>query len=208
MLLYNAPLIRGLATKKEKMLLLDPKVIRDGLELTSHSQFVEFALLLGTDFSTRIHNMGPVRALKGIRESGTVEEVVQTLKSRASNVKLRMSDNLFLQQVRVARTVFTSLPPIPKDLPDILKARDAAAASPSSSIEAVKSVLRRYGLWRILKAEVVEDPVEEETEEDADEWSLQAKMYRQSDLESGVSGGIFGLQVDSEPQQEEVKQVE
>lgn len=50
--------------------------IREVLQLTRAS-FVDFAFLLGTDFSQRIKNVGPARALRFIKEYGSIERVIE-----------------------------------------------------------------------------------------------------------------------------------
>ena len=59
MAVYGAPLIRRISTSalptkgKEGMSVLNPYKLREELKL-SHEQFVDFALLCGTDFTQRI----------------------------------------------------------------------------------------------------------------------------------------------------------
>ena len=67
------------------------------------------ALLLGTDFSQRIKNVGPQRALKFIREHGSIERVIE----RERKYSPRISEKSYLKQVEIARLVFQTLPPVP-----------------------------------------------------------------------------------------------
>ncbi len=83
--------------------------VREGLQL-SRTSFVDFALLLGTDFSERIRNIGPMRAYKFIKEHGTIEGVV----TNETKYRHRLGPDAYLEQVRVARGIFATLPPIPK----------------------------------------------------------------------------------------------
>ena len=59
--------------------------MRDALQLDREA-FVDFALLLGTDFSQRIKNVGPARALKFIRQHRTIERVLEQESKYAASV--------------------------------------------------------------------------------------------------------------------------
>ena len=85
-----------------------------------HDSFIDFALLLGTDFSERIKNVGPARALRFIKEHGSIERVI------ASEVKYppRLPANAYLAQVELARVVFRTLPPLPNQDLLVPKGRD------------------------------------------------------------------------------------
>ncbi|KIM20976.1 hypothetical protein M408DRAFT_44537, partial [Serendipita vermifera MAFF 305830] len=62
--------------KKRPLMEIDSEVVREALAL-KREQFVDFALLLGTDFTPRLKNVGPVRALKFIRAHGSIEEIIK-----------------------------------------------------------------------------------------------------------------------------------
>lgn len=113
--------------------------VRTVLEL-DRASFVDFALLLGTDFSQRIKNVGPARALKFIREHGSIERVIE----QETKYHPRLPADMYLEQVEVARLVFATLPPIPDK--ELLEQKD-------SDPEAVAAVLQRYGLHRISTAD-------------------------------------------------------
>ena len=61
---------------------IHPGLVREGLELTE-AQFLDLCILCGTDFSGTISNIGSQRALRLIREYGTIERILVALKDRA-----------------------------------------------------------------------------------------------------------------------------
>lgn len=108
--------------------------VRTVLEL-DRAGFIDFALLLGTDFSRRIKNLGPTRALKFIREHGSIEQIID----RERKYTPKGSEKEYLEQVVIARDVFRTLPPVP-DLA-LLKSKEA-------NNELVTSILQKYNLHR------------------------------------------------------------
>lgn len=80
------------------------------LNLT-RSAFVDFALLLGTDFSQRIRQVGPSRALDFIRAHGSIEKVIEA----ETKYKPKIPREDYLKQINLGRSVFETLPPIPED---------------------------------------------------------------------------------------------
>lgn len=134
MLVYEATLIRNITSRIEPLVVVSGSEIRTVLEL-DRSSFIDFALLLGTDFSQRIKNVGPNRALKFIREHGTIEQVIE----REHKYSPRVSKQVYLEQVRIARLVFQTLPPVPD--PQLLKAEERDNAL-------VSAILQRYRLNR------------------------------------------------------------
>ncbi|KAK0449710.1 PIN domain-like protein [Desarmillaria tabescens] len=109
-IIYEVPLIRNITNQAGPLIVVSGSDVRKGLQL-SRTSFVDFALLLGTDFSERIKNIGPVRAYKFIREHGTIEGVV----TNETKYRHRLEPDAYLEQVRVARGIFETLPPIPKN---------------------------------------------------------------------------------------------
>lgn len=74
----------------------------------SRAAFTDFCLLLGTDFTNRLRNAGPVRALAMIKAHSRIERVV------ARETRYRPDDvRAYLNTVRHARKIFSSLPPVP-----------------------------------------------------------------------------------------------
>ncbi|KAH8829363.1 PIN domain-like protein [Flagelloscypha sp. PMI_526] len=126
-LLYNAPLLRGTTSRHENMILLDPSLIVKGLSLQSHDDFLEFALLLGTDFSPRIKNVGPSRAMKGIQQFKTAEKLVESLKGSKYDPKEQTKTHL--SKLREARMVFTTVPPIPEEFDRAIESAGAETKS-------------------------------------------------------------------------------
>ncbi|KAI8976722.1 PIN domain-like protein [Trametes punicea] len=107
-LIYEAPLIRNVASSNGPLTLISGADVRAVLQL-DRTRFIDFALLLGTDFSQRIKNIGPARALKFIREHGSIERVLE----QEPQYPPRTAPEEYLQQIELARLVFQTLPPIP-----------------------------------------------------------------------------------------------
>jgi flap endonuclease-1 len=116
-LIYGAPLVRNITSRDKSLLLISGAEVRSALSLDAPA-FVDFALLLGTDFAPRIRKIGPHRALQYIRKHGTIERILAEEKQYAPRVPLRA----YLQAVRDARDVFGRLPPVPA--PQALEARE------------------------------------------------------------------------------------
>lgn len=102
------------------------------------SQFLDFALLLGTDFTDRIRNVGPIRALKFILSYGSIEKIIDG--EPKYTPKYTISD--YLEQVRAARAVFQLTPTVPA--PELLKVRQ-----PNDSL--VLEVLQKFQLQRFAE---------------------------------------------------------
>ncbi|KAK7036444.1 hypothetical protein VNI00_011641 [Paramarasmius palmivorus] len=107
-LIYEAPLIRNITNRKEPLTVVSGAEVRSLLQLT-REMYIDFALLLGTDFSQRIKNVGPARALKFIRTYGSIENIIQSETKYSPSVIPE-----YLQQVVAGRTVFQTLPPVPE----------------------------------------------------------------------------------------------
>lgn len=107
-LIYEAPLIRNISNRTGPISIISGSDVRSLLQL-SRSSFIDFALLLGTDFSPRIKNIGPRRALDFIRIHGSIERVLE----EEPRYSLRMSAETYLAQVKLARMIFRTLPSPP-----------------------------------------------------------------------------------------------
>lgn len=142
-LVYEAPMIRNITSRKDPLVLLSGSEIRSVLHL-DRSSYIDFVLLLGTDFSQRIKNVGPHRALKFIRQHGSIEGVIEHEKQFPP----RVAPQAYLQQVQVARLAFTTLPPIPD--PEELRQKEWDNAQ-------VRSLLERFGLLRATAAYFLDD---------------------------------------------------
>ncbi|KAG2134858.1 PIN domain-like protein [Suillus clintonianus] len=135
-LVYEAPLIRNIANRNDPLILVYGSHVRSALQL-SKSAYIDFLLLLGTDFSQRIKNVGPQRALKFIREYGSIERVI----AQEHKYPPRLSKQMYLEQVGIARLAFATLPPTPD--PEMLKQRDVNHAK-------VADIVQKYRLQRVL----------------------------------------------------------
>ncbi|KAG6868149.1 hypothetical protein C0993_007093 [Termitomyces sp. T159_Od127] len=133
-LIYEAPLVRNLTNKDTPLTVVSGAEIRAILQL-DRASFVDFAVLLGTDFSQRIKNVGPARALKFIREHGSIERVIELETKYAPP----LTPQEYLDQVGVARVVFTTLPPVPD--PELLEQGEPDEAK-------VAELLQKYGLGK------------------------------------------------------------
>ncbi|KAG1753635.1 PIN domain-like protein [Suillus paluster] len=135
-LVYEAPLIRNIANRNDPLILVYGSHVRTALQL-SKSAYIDFLLLLGTDFSQRIKNVGPQRALKFIREYGSIECVI----AQEDKFPPRLSKHMYLEQVGIARLAFTTLPPVPD--PEMLKQHGVNHAK-------VAEIVQKYRLQRVL----------------------------------------------------------
>ncbi|KAG2342282.1 PIN domain-like protein [Suillus weaverae] len=135
-LVYEAPLIRNIANRNDPLIIVHGSHVRTALQL-SKSAYIDFLLLLGTDFSQRIRNIGPQRALKFIREHGSIERVI----AQEHKYPPRLSKQLYLEQVGIARLAFTTLPPVPD--PETLKQRNVNHVK-------VAAIAQKYRLQSVL----------------------------------------------------------
>jgi len=111
--------------------------VRKTLQLT-RDEYIDFAILLGTDFSQRITNVGPVRALSLIKEFGSIENVVNSIENQPK-YQLKLPKAAYLAQVDIARTVFKTLPPLPSK---------ADFESVDKNDEKAAGILQKYGILR------------------------------------------------------------
>ncbi|CCO28802.1 hypothetical protein BN14_02800 [Rhizoctonia solani AG-1 IB] len=105
-LMYNAPLLRNLTNRNLPLQIIPPSVeINLGL---SRSAFMDAAILMGTDFVKRVGGIGPVTAWRLMHEYGSIEVMLE------QEPKFRPSDVAeYLEQVKVARKIFNTIPPAP-----------------------------------------------------------------------------------------------
>jgi len=136
-LVYGVPLLRNVTSGTEPLTLIEGHEVRDALEMDS-SQFLDFALLLGTDFTDRVRNVGPVRALKFVLSYGSIEKIIEG--EPKYTPKSTISD--YLEQIRVARAVFQLRPTVPA--PHQLEVRQ-----PNDAL--VLEVLERFRLRRFAE---------------------------------------------------------
>lgn len=136
---YGAPLLRNITLAerpKVPMNVLDPVKLRDALGL-SREEFVDLAILLGTDFTERIRgcvlrmrpspvqsfcqadsrrsrSFGPVTTLKSLRAHRNIEAVLE-----AEAVRFGLEPpfvEAYLETARVARDIFLNLPEVPSSM--------------------------------------------------------------------------------------------
>ncbi|CCK70512.1 multifunctional nuclease RAD27 KNAG_0E02520 [Huiozyma naganishii CBS 8797] len=101
-LCYKTPyLLRHLTfseAKKEPVQEIDTLAVLDAMELTIE-QFVDLGIMLGCDYCESIRGVGPVTALKLIREHKSLEGIVQYIDS-GSNEKWKVPENWPYKEVR------------------------------------------------------------------------------------------------------------
>ncbi|KAI0044958.1 PIN domain-like protein [Auriscalpium vulgare] len=136
-LVYEAPLLRNITSRRDPLMLISGAEVRAALQL-ERDGFVDFALLLGTDFSQRIKNVGPQRALKFIREHGSIEQILE----REKQYPPRQTPETYMEHVRTARATFTTLPPVPEQ---------ALLESGGYQDEEVANLMTRFKLWRYIE---------------------------------------------------------
>lgn len=110
-LVYEAPLIRNMSSRGEPLVLIHGSDVRRALDLPKDA-YIDFMLLLGTDFSKRIKNVGPQRAYKFIQDYGTIEGII-TCQSKYQPTTPCAE---YLAQIQAARAIFHSPTPIPDRL--------------------------------------------------------------------------------------------
>ena len=146
MLVYGAPLLRNITNRDKALLLISGSEVRSALRLDARA-FVDFALLLGTDFAPRIRNIGPHRALHYIRKYGTIECILSEEKQYLPRVPLQA----YLQAVRDARDVFMELPPVPAAY--MLEPKEYRAGE-------VATILGSHRLQRFLEPDALLDTLQ------------------------------------------------
>jgi flap endonuclease-1 len=145
-LIYGAPLIRNITNRDKSLLLISSSEVRSALHLDP-GPFIDFALLLGTDFAPRIRNIGPHRALHFIRKYGTIERILAEEKQYVPRMPLQA----YLEAVRDARDVFVKLPPVLS--PHELEAREYREGD-------VAAILGSYRLQRFLEPDTLLDALQ------------------------------------------------
>lgn len=136
-MVYGAPLLRNVTSGDEPLTLIEAREVKDALDMDS-SQFLDFALLLGTDFTDRIRKVGPIRAAKFILCYRSIEKILEGEPKYAPTAAI--SD--YLEQIRIARAVFQSRPQAPA--PELLEVREP-------NEELVLEVLQRFQLRRFAE---------------------------------------------------------
>jgi flap endonuclease-1 len=135
-LVYEAPLLRNITSRRDPLTLISGSEVRTVLSL-DRANYLDFVLLLGTDFSQRIKNIGPQRALKFIREYGSIERILE----QETQYPPRLPLSNYLKQIDAARLVFQTLPPVPDRILFEQKEMDT---------NLVSELLRRYRLHELV----------------------------------------------------------
>lgn len=130
------------------MTLIHGNDVREALGL-SEEAYIDFAILIGTDFSQRIKNVGPSRAYKFIKEYGTIENIIESQTKHQPSIARAE----YLAQVNSARAIFSSLPHIPNRLKLAVMSTKAGVADQAK----VEVVMERCGLGRALMVDACWD---------------------------------------------------
>ncbi|XP_006463325.1 hypothetical protein AGABI2DRAFT_225025 [Agaricus bisporus var. bisporus H97] len=147
-LVYGAPIVRNFTSHGNPLTVIHGNDVREALDL-SNDACIDFAILLGTDFSQRIRNVGPIRALKLIKEYETIENILNSQTKHQPTIP----HEEYMAQVESARAIFSSPPPIPSQL------RLAVMSTGTELIDQAKVavVMERCGLGRALVADSLWD---------------------------------------------------
>src|SRR5260221_2334992 len=124
-------------TTRDPFLMVCGMDVRKTLQLT-RDEYIDFAILLGSDYSQRITNVGPVRAFSLITEFGSIENIVNSIENQPK-YQLKLPKAAYLAQVDIARSVFKTLPPLPPKTDfESVERNDEEAAH----------ILQKYGILR------------------------------------------------------------
>ncbi|KAG8999062.1 hypothetical protein FRB93_013332 [Tulasnella sp. JGI-2019a] len=159
-IVYEAPLLRRITSREDPLMYVSGREVREALNL-SRPSFVDFALLLGSDFTQRLAGLGPSRAIKLIQSKGSIEAIVQSERTKETGTKFlpepKFTEEEYLKQVEAGRMVFQTLPPISEDLRDELtRQRDV---DESAVAEVLKGFDLSGDLWNDLMDDV-KDPLQ------------------------------------------------
>ncbi|KAJ3491314.1 hypothetical protein NLI96_g815 [Meripilus lineatus] len=166
-LIYEAPLLRNLSNRANPLVTISGSAVRSNLDL-SRDAYIDFALLLGTDFSKRISRLGPSRAFKFIKRYGTIEDMLKAEES--FRMKMEAEGNgyggveRYLESIEGAREIFGTLPPLSEDITALLKesanekvdtnTNEDNADGKNEIDEEVLQVLTRFGLGRLVECDL------------------------------------------------------
>ncbi|KAH7340650.1 PIN domain-like protein [Rhizoctonia solani] len=105
-LMYDAPLLRGMTNQKVPLQII-PTSVETYLGL-SRAAFVDAAILMGTDFVKRLGGIGPATAWRLMHKYESIEAMLE------QEPKFRPLDvTAYLEQVKIARKIFGTIPPVP-----------------------------------------------------------------------------------------------
>ncbi|PPR03958.1 hypothetical protein CVT24_008313, partial [Panaeolus cyanescens] len=152
-LVYEAPMLKNITSRHDPLVLVSGHDVRTALGLSRHA-FIDFALLLGTDFTHRIKNVGPTRALSFLKKYGTIEGILEA-GSKSTGRALdgakigNVDKEKYLAQVEIARMIFGSLPFVSQDVLDLVSGSDVKGRGEWNDAE-VRKALRSHGLEFVL----------------------------------------------------------
>lgn len=102
-LCYRTPyLLRHLTfseAKKEPIHEIETETVLRGLDLTIE-QFIDLGIMLGCDYCDNIRGVGPVTALKLIKEHGSLEKIIEYVESGEANNKWKIPENWPYKEAR------------------------------------------------------------------------------------------------------------
>lgn len=102
-LCYRTPyLLRHLTfseAKKEPIHEIATETVLKGLDLTIE-QFIDLGIMLGCDYCESIRGIGPVTALKLIKEHGSLEKIVEYIESGEANNKWKVPEDWPYKEAR------------------------------------------------------------------------------------------------------------
>ncbi|PKI82871.1 Utp10p [Malassezia vespertilionis] len=115
-LLYNVPLLRGLAGTASAAEMVDPRTMRSALfpgdtEVMQQEKMLQFALLCGTDFNETVPGIGIVGAHKHIGTFASVERLLLE-KGNAFAPPNGVSFAAYMEQLLAAANVFRNPPDV------------------------------------------------------------------------------------------------
>lgn len=142
-LVHEAPLLRGLSSRDRPLTVIHGADLRTALDL-ERDAFVDFALLLGTDFAPRVHGVGPVRARKLVTTHGSIESVLHGDKKFTASLA-PSTPEAYLHRIRAARGIFAT------DRVELPREEDLSQGE--YDLERVREVMVEYGLQEYLQSE-------------------------------------------------------
>ena len=135
-LVYEVPMIKNITNRVEPLVIVSGAEVRAELDLNRNA-FIDFALLLGTDFSQRIAKVGPKRAYKFIKDHGSIERIIEL----ETKYEPKVSREDYLAEVELGRLVYKTLPTVPmSELKKMIKKK--------KDDKKVVKLLQQHGLFR------------------------------------------------------------
>lgn len=102
-LCYRTPfLLRHLTfseAKKEPIQEINTEAVLEGMDLTIE-QFIDLGIMLGCDYCDNIRGVGPVTALKLMKEFGSLEKIVDHIQNDTSKTKWKVPENWPYKEAR------------------------------------------------------------------------------------------------------------